>query len=116
MKCTYFLFSIIFSQSLRPFYAELQSQNIGKDLLNEYEKHIQSMNDRLDRIFNEGKADGEISGFEKGEKIGLEKGEKNVQKKAIIGMRAMSINDTLICQALGITEQQLRELMAEKGF
>ncbi len=52
--------------------------------------------------------------YEDGEKAGMEKGEKKAKREAIVGMRAISLNDTLICQALQITEQQLQELITEE--
>ncbi len=53
---------------------------------------------------------------EEGEKVGLEKGEKRAKRAAITQMRSMNIQDSVIVQALQITEQQLQELMTEEDL
>ncbi len=49
---------------------------------------------------------------EEGEKVG----EKRAKRAAITQMRSMNIQDSVIVQALQITEQQLQELMTEEDL
>lgn len=62
--------------------------------------------------------EGEKAGLEKGEKLGLEKseklGEKKVKRAAITQMKSMNMQDSIIAQALQITEEELHVLMDEE--
>ena len=83
------------SEALRQFYAELHTRNIGRDCLTEYEEKIREENDRLTRMFKTGKAEGQ----------------REAQTETVVRMRSLQMEDTRICQSLGISAQELGELM-----
>ena len=86
------------NESLKQFYTELHTSNIGQERLIKFQQQVQEDNARLDRMFT----------------AGYEEGKKKANRKVIVGMRAIPLSDELICQALKITEQELQDLMAEE--
>jgi predicted transposase/invertase (TIGR01784 family) len=86
------------SDALRQFYSQLHTRNIGKDVLIDYEKQINEINDRLNRVF--------IDGKNEGEQIGIAKGKAEVALK----MLAKKFDDETIMECSGLTIEELTEL------
>jgi hypothetical protein len=85
-------------EALRQFYAELHPRNIGSGRLREYERRLQMVNDTLDQNFSEGMEQG------------MERGVELEKRATILKMRSMGMQDSVIAQALRISEQKLQEL------
>jgi predicted transposase/invertase (TIGR01784 family) len=86
------------SGALRQFYSQLHTRNIGNDVLIDYEKQIQETNDRLNRMFIEGK--------EEGEQVGIARRNREIALK----MLAKNKTDTEILELTGLTLSELNEL------
>jgi len=92
------------NEPLKQFYTELHTSNIGQDRLLVFQQRVEEDNARLDKMFTEG--------HEEGEKVG----EKKAKRAAIQRMQNKQMKPDDICDILGISEQQLEEIMTEKDL
>ena len=83
------------NKALGQFYAELHTSSIGRDCLKEFEEKIQESNERLERMLDEGQ----------------KMGQKVEAKKTAERMKSLRIDDTIICNSLGISAQELTDLI-----
>jgi hypothetical protein len=101
------------SYALRQFYTELNTRNIGKDILNEYVKQIRETNDRLDHMFIEGKTEGKAEGKIEGKIEGKAEGKAEEKFRMARAMLSDNKSDEFILKYSQITEEQLAELKKE---